>query len=127
MMTAYGSIPVAVEAVKLGAFDFLTKPFRNEDVLPLLAPHRRSSGPPPAGPPPLGAAADVEATIVGRSAAIERVRRMVGNLRQDRCQRPAVRRDRRRQGPAGHGHPPQLLSPRLSLTSRSAARCFRRN
>ena len=37
MMTAYGSIPVAVEAVKLGAFDFLTKPFRNEDVFPLLA------------------------------------------------------------------------------------------
>ena len=37
MMTAYGSIPVAVEAVKLGAFDFLTKPFRNEDIFPLLA------------------------------------------------------------------------------------------
>ena len=37
MMTAYGSIPVAVEAVKLGAFDFLTKPFRNEDLFPLLA------------------------------------------------------------------------------------------
>ena len=37
MMTAYGSIPVAVEAVKLGAFDFLTKPFRNEDVFPLLS------------------------------------------------------------------------------------------
>ncbi len=37
MMTAYGSIPVAVEAIKLGAFDFLTKPFRNEDMFPLLA------------------------------------------------------------------------------------------
>ena len=37
MMTAYGSIPVAVEAMKLGAFDFLTKPFRNDDVFPLLA------------------------------------------------------------------------------------------
>ena len=39
MMTAYGSIPVAVEAVKLGAMDFLTKPFRNEDIFPLLAKH----------------------------------------------------------------------------------------
>ena len=37
MMTAYGSIPVAVEAMRLGAFDFVTKPFRNEDVFPLLA------------------------------------------------------------------------------------------
>ena len=36
-MTAYGSIPLAVEAGKLGAFDFLTKPFRNEDIFPLLA------------------------------------------------------------------------------------------
>ena len=37
IMTAYGSIPLAVEAGKLGAFDFLTKPFRNEDIFPLLA------------------------------------------------------------------------------------------
>ena len=37
MMTAYGSIPVAVEAMRLGAFDFVTKPFRNDDVFPLLA------------------------------------------------------------------------------------------
>jgi two-component system, NtrC family, response regulator PilR len=36
LMTAYGSIPVAVEAMKLGAFDFVTKPFRNEDVFPLI-------------------------------------------------------------------------------------------
>ena len=37
IMTAYGSIPLAVEAGKLGAFDFITKPFRNEDILPLLS------------------------------------------------------------------------------------------
>ena len=36
LMTAYGSIPVAVEAMKLGAFDFVTKPFRNEDLFPLI-------------------------------------------------------------------------------------------
>ena len=78
MMTAYGSIPVAVEAVKLGAFDFLTKPFRNEDVLPLLSRIERqrqaAAQSPPATP---FSAADVEATIIGRSAAIERVRRMI--------------------------------------------------
>ena len=37
LMTAYGSIPVAVEAMKQGAFDFVTKPFRNEDIFPLIS------------------------------------------------------------------------------------------
>lgn len=79
MMTAYGSIPVAVEAVKLGAFDFLTKPFRNEDIFPLLARIERLREPSAAGPskPVPFSAADVEAIIVGRSTAIERVKRMV--------------------------------------------------
>jgi DNA-binding NtrC family response regulator len=36
MITAYGSIPVAVEAMKKGAFDFITKPFPNERLLPIL-------------------------------------------------------------------------------------------
>ncbi len=33
MMTAYASIETAVEAMKLGAFDYFTKPLRHEDVL----------------------------------------------------------------------------------------------
>ena len=45
MMTAYGSIPVAVEAMRLGAFDFVTKPFRNEDLFPLLARLDRATRP----------------------------------------------------------------------------------
>ncbi|MCE5303304.1 MAG: sigma-54 dependent transcriptional regulator [Planctomycetaceae bacterium] len=78
LMTAYGSIPVAVEAVKLGAFDFLTKPFRNEDVLPLLARiERQRTASAEQRPMPAVSTADVEATIVGGSAGIERVRRMV--------------------------------------------------
>ncbi len=36
IMTAYGSIPMAVEAMNLGAFDFITKPFRNEELIPVL-------------------------------------------------------------------------------------------
>lgn len=79
MMTAYGSIPVAVEAVKLGALDFLTKPFRNEDVLPLLARIERlrqaAAESTPARQP--FSAEDVETTIVGRSAVMERVKKMV--------------------------------------------------
>jgi len=33
LMTAYGSIETAVEAMKLGAFDFITKPFQPEEIL----------------------------------------------------------------------------------------------
>jgi DNA-binding NtrC family response regulator len=79
MMTAYGSIPVAVEAVKLGAFDFITKPFRNEDLFPLLAriERGRPSAPGRAGTPPAPPAVDVEQAIVGRSTVINRVKRMV--------------------------------------------------
>lgn len=33
MMTAYGSIDIAVEAIKKGAFDFITKPFDNLEEL----------------------------------------------------------------------------------------------
>lgn len=33
LMTAYGTIDTAVEAMKLGAFDFITKPFQPEEIL----------------------------------------------------------------------------------------------
>ena len=80
MMTAYGSIPVAVEAMRLGAFDFVTKPFRNEDIFPLLTRIERSSAPAvegelPSEPVPVE---EIDREIVGPSAAMARVRRMVG-------------------------------------------------
>lgn len=36
MLTAYGSVDSAVEAMKLGAFDYLTKPADNEELIALL-------------------------------------------------------------------------------------------
>jgi DNA-binding NtrC family response regulator len=78
MMTAYGSIPVAVEAVKLGAFDFLTKPFRNEDIFPLLVRiERRQSEKAGAAAPARPTPATLEQAIVGVSPGINRVRRMI--------------------------------------------------
>ena len=79
MMTAYGSIPVAVEAVKLGAYDFVTKPFRNEDIFPLIAriERDRSSRTPTPAPSSLAPASRIDETILGHSTAIARVRQMV--------------------------------------------------
>ncbi|MFO0969944.1 MAG: sigma-54 dependent transcriptional regulator [Gemmataceae bacterium] len=36
IMTGQGSIPTAIEAIKLGAFDYLLKPFNLQTVLPIL-------------------------------------------------------------------------------------------
>ncbi|MBI4561236.1 MAG: sigma-54-dependent Fis family transcriptional regulator, partial [Candidatus Rokubacteria bacterium] len=33
MLTAYGNIPAAVQAMRLGAYDYLTKPFHNDDIV----------------------------------------------------------------------------------------------
>lgn len=77
IMTAYGSIPVAVEAVKLGAFDFLTKPFRNEDLFPLLARIERRRHPPAAGAPRPAPPENLDQLIVGSHPLMKRVKRMV--------------------------------------------------
>jgi FixJ family two-component response regulator len=37
LMTAYGDIPMSVRAMKAGAVDFLTKPFRDQDMLDAIA------------------------------------------------------------------------------------------
>jgi len=79
IMTAYGSIPLAVEAGKLGAYDFLTKPFRNEDILPILAQiqaARRDAAPPQ--PVTLETTlGNIDQTVIGQSAAMRGVRRMI--------------------------------------------------
>ncbi|GIX02018.1 MAG: acetoacetate metabolism regulatory protein AtoC [Thermogutta sp.] len=78
MMTAYGSIQLAVESMKLGAYDFITKPFRNEDLFPVLARLERERGrrrePRPAETPETE---DVDQLVVGQSAVMTRVKKMI--------------------------------------------------
>ena len=40
-MTGHGDIPMSVRAMKAGAVDFLTKPFRDQDMLDAVAPRHR--------------------------------------------------------------------------------------
>jgi len=79
IMTAYGSIPLAVEAGKLGAFDFLVKPFRNEDILPLLAriDATRRGGAAPGQESLEAALGALDQVVIGQSPAIRRVRRLI--------------------------------------------------
>jgi len=79
MMTAYGSIPVAVDAMRLGAFDFVTKPFRNEDLFPLLARLDRANRPQGEAAAPLDEAGPPELAqmVIGRSPGMVRVRQMI--------------------------------------------------
>ncbi len=79
IMTAYGSIPLAVEAGKLGTFDFLTKPFRNEDVFPLLARIEAARrGTTRSIPEPLETTiGNIDHAVIGQSPAMQRVRRLI--------------------------------------------------
>jgi two-component system, NtrC family, response regulator PilR len=85
LMTAYGSIPVAVEAMKLGAFDFVTKPFRNEDVFPLIRRIEAQRDEDDAGTstaveptglesPPVD---ELDRQVIGSSEAMKQVKRMI--------------------------------------------------
>ena len=79
MMSSNGSIPVAVQAVKLGAFDFLKKPIPTEKLRSVLseigqqrtgtrAAHKRTTA---------ETLVDIDREIIGSSPAIDRVKRMI--------------------------------------------------
>ena len=79
MMTAYGSIPVAVEAMKLGAFDFVTKPFRNEDIFPLISrigARRRDAGV-DVDQRVEDSEDEVDRQVIGTSEGMKRVKRLI--------------------------------------------------
>ena len=79
LLTAHGTVEAAVEAMKDGAFDFLTKPFDKSRVLEVVAKalgqgeraRREFQGPLAEGAP---------CGLVGRTAAIDTVRRLIERL-----------------------------------------------
>ncbi len=92
LMTAFGTIETAVEAMRLGAFDYITKPFEGDELIITIkravsharvlrenallrlgaAPGGAASTPSSPGAGPTGMA-----RLVGRSAAMVRVRQQV--------------------------------------------------
>ena len=82
IMTAYATIQTAVDAMRLGAFDYVQKPFTNEEVRAYIEralDHYRSTHD-GAGPSVDTDLAQQRSGIVGNSAAIQEVLRIVGRV-----------------------------------------------
>jgi two-component system, NtrC family, response regulator AtoC len=91
ILTAHGTVDNAVEAVKLGAFDYLEKPFDRDQIRSVLARAvarrarsgaslgQRESKPKATDPPSSGDGLDpsVEVGMIGNSPKIEQVREIV--------------------------------------------------
>ena len=123
VMTAFATVELAVEAMKLGAFDFVTKPFVPEAVravvrracerTELVRENERLRGP---GPPARAA-----------FGAARREPRHAGHPRPDRPGRPDQRhrthprRDRHGQGARGPGDPRRPARGPSARSSRSTA------
>ena len=74
MLTAHGSVDSAVEAVKLGAFDYIEKPFEQSQIRQIVDKAVRTharfvEGPRPAAP----TESDGKFGLVGRSSSLEQV------------------------------------------------------
>jgi nitrogen regulation protein NR(I) len=82
MMTAYGTTQTAIEAMKLGAFDYLLKPFDIPKLKELIAGALRASRQMKevVAVEPQLEAADYELGIVGRSPAMQNVFKLIGQL-----------------------------------------------
>ena len=87
VMTAFGSVDTAVEAMKRGAFDYVSKPFRTEELLLTLrraheeAELRREVARLRRQVKEVGAAPE----MVGRSGAMDRVRDLIARVAPSRA------------------------------------------
>lgn len=77
MMTSNGSIPLAVQAVKLGAHDFVHKPIPGEQLRSLLHEIERARSGQVDSREQSPSQIDLDNCIIGQSDAIQRVKRMI--------------------------------------------------
>ena len=106
MISGHGTVATAVEATKLGAFDFIEKPFESERVL-LEARNALGQGRLRDENRTLRRAEELRHQLVGESAALRQVMDAVRPRGADQRHGAAARRERRRQGARRARHPPQ--------------------
>jgi len=80
LMTAFGTIASAVEAMRLGAVNFLTKPFRNEDLLLEIARALERKTARPGEPSASFVATAGERQMVASSSALRAVLEQAGKI-----------------------------------------------
>jgi DNA-binding NtrC family response regulator len=78
MVTGHGSVETAVEAMRLGAFDYLTKPFDLGDMVKTVnhALNQAKQGSAPAAPTTGSLRNSHAPKMVGHSEAIQKMRRV---------------------------------------------------
>jgi DNA-binding NtrC family response regulator len=79
VMTAHGTTETAIDATKLGAYDYLLKPFEMQDLIELLGRAIASSRM-MCQPVALGEAAAGIDTLVGRSRAMQEIYKEIGRV-----------------------------------------------
>ena len=125
VMTAYGTIESAVEAMRLGAFDYIQKPFTEQELLVKVEQGARE----PAGSRARCSSSRSEfkerykfENIVGRSQAVRDVLGAHREDRADRRDRAHHGRERHRQRARRQGHPRQQQARATARSCPSTAR-----
>jgi DNA-binding NtrC family response regulator len=82
MVTGYGSVETAVEAMRLGAFDYLTKPFELDDLQRTItrAVHKEAPAPATVTGTDTGMRVLEKSSLIGQSAQIKEILRMVEKI-----------------------------------------------
>jgi len=80
MVTGYGSVETAVEAMKLGAFDYLTKPFELDDLQRIINRALQKDGAPPAPALPVEAVVRSTSLFIGDSPQMKEILRLVQKI-----------------------------------------------
>ena len=79
LMTAHGTTETALEATKLGAFEYLVKPFEADELLDLVA-SALSSARLMSEPVVIGEASSAQHAIVGNSRAMQNIYKEIGRV-----------------------------------------------
>jgi nitrogen regulation protein NR(I) len=79
MMTAFGTTETAIEATKLGAYDYVLKPFDMDELLDLIAKAVASSRL-MSEPLEMGQARSVQSAIIGNSRAMQAIYKEIGRV-----------------------------------------------
>ena len=79
MMTAFGTTETAIEATKLGAYDYLLKPFDTGELLDLVA-KAVASGRLMSEPLEMGQARSAQSAIIGDSRAMQAIYKEIGRV-----------------------------------------------